>query len=93
MSGWNVALIAVGVILFVAGVCGSVVLAVLLSKRIKASGTFSHHLSQYIIPALMLGKVKWWYWLLVATSAVATLACLTLWIALSVYHRHSSAYI
>ena len=40
LSGWNFALIIVGVILFVVGVCVAIVLAVLLTWRIKAGCTF-----------------------------------------------------
>ena len=36
LSGWNIALIAVGVILFVVGVCVAIALAMLLTQRIKA---------------------------------------------------------
>ena len=41
LSGWNIALIAVGVILFVVGVCVAIVLAVLLTRRIKAGCMFT----------------------------------------------------
>ena len=41
MSGWNFALIIVGVILFVVGVCVAIVLAVLLTWRIKAGCMFT----------------------------------------------------
>ena len=41
LSGWNIALIIVGVILFVVGVCVAIVLAVLLTRRIKAGCTFT----------------------------------------------------
>ena len=40
LSGWNFALIIVGVILFVVGVCVAIVLAVLLTRRIKADCMF-----------------------------------------------------
>ena len=41
LSGWNIALIIVGVILFVVGVCVAIVLAVLLTRRIKADCMFT----------------------------------------------------
>ena len=41
LSGWNFALIIVGVILFVVGVCVAIVLAVLLTRRIKADCMFT----------------------------------------------------
>ena len=31
------------------------------------------------------GSVSWWYWLLVAVSAVVSFTSLALWIALAVY--------
>ena len=41
LSRWNIALIIVGVILFVVGVCVAILLAVLLTRRIKADCTFT----------------------------------------------------
>ena len=41
LSGWNFALIIAGVFLFVVGVCVAIVLAVLLTRRIKAGCTFA----------------------------------------------------
>ena len=41
LSRWNFALIIVGVILFVVGVCVAIALAVLLTRRIKAGCTFT----------------------------------------------------
>ena len=41
LSEWNFALIIVGVILFVVGVCVAIVLAVLLTRRIKAGCMFT----------------------------------------------------
>ena len=41
LSGWNFALIIVGVILFVVGVCVAIALAVLLTRRIKAGCMFT----------------------------------------------------
>ena len=41
LSGWNFALIIVGVILFVVGVCVAIALAVLLTRRIKADCMFT----------------------------------------------------
>ena len=52
LSGWSIALIIVGVILFVVGVCIAIALAVLLTRRIKAGCTFTtgdlylHHIIQ-----------------------------------------------
>ena len=40
LSGWNFALIIVGVILFVVGVCVAIALAVLLTRRMKANCMF-----------------------------------------------------
>ena len=41
LSGWNFALVIVGVILFVVGVCVAILLAVLLTRRIKADCTIT----------------------------------------------------
>ena len=87
LSGWNVALIIVGVILFVVGVCVAIVLAVLLTQRIKAGCMFTTGEIQchtVYIPHYT-GSVRWWYWLLVAVSAVVSLTSLALWIAFGVY--------
>ena len=86
LSGWNFALIIVGVILFVVGVCVAIVLAVLLTRRIKAGCTFTTgDLYLTLFVPHCTGSVRWWYWLLVAVSAVVSLTSLALWIALAVY--------
>ena len=86
LSGWNFALIIVGVILFVVGVCVAIVLAVLLTRRIKAGCTFINgDLYLTLFVPHCTGSVSWWYWLLVAVSAVVSLTSLALWIAFGVY--------
>ena len=86
LSGWNIALIIVGVILFVVGVCVAIVLAVLLTRRIKAGCMFTTgNLYITLFVPHYTGSVSWWYWLLVAVSAVVSLTSLALWIAFGVY--------
>ena len=94
LSGWNIALIIVGVILFVVGVCVAIVLAVLLTQRIKAGCTFTNGEIQchtVYIPHCT-GSVSWWYWLLVAVSAVVSLTSLAPWIALGVYVSNNGTF-
>ena len=55
LSGWNIALIAVGVILFFVGVCVAIALAVLLTRRIIA-GCKWHVLLGECITFLASGK-------------------------------------
>ena len=86
LSGWNFALIIVGVILFVVGVCVAIVLAVLLTWRIKTGCTLTTgDLYLTLFVPHYTGSVSWWYWLLVAVSAVVSLTSLALWIAFGVY--------
>ena len=54
LSGWNFALIIVGVILFVVGVCVAIALAVLLTQRIKAGCKWSTLPLYYTLCALQL---------------------------------------
>ena len=54
LSGWNIALIAVGVILFVVGVCVAILLAVLLTRRIKAGCKWHTLPLYYTLLALQL---------------------------------------
>ena len=94
LSGWNFGLIIVGVILFVVGVCVAIVLAVLLARRIKADCTFTTGEIQchtVYIPH-STGSVSWWYWLLVAVSAVVSLTSLALWIAFGVYVSNNGTF-
>ena len=65
----------------------AIALAVLLTQRIKAGCTFTTGEIQchtVYIPHYT-GSVSWWYWLLVAVSAVVSLTSLALWIAFGVY--------
>ena len=52
LSGWNFALIIVGVILFVVGVCVAILLVVLLTRRIKAGCTFTTGEIQCVIQCI-----------------------------------------
>ena len=54
LSGWNIALIIVGVILFVVGVCVAILLAVLLILRIKADCKWPTLPLYYTLCALQL---------------------------------------
>ena len=54
LSGWNIALIIVGVILFVVGVCVAILLAVLLTRRIIAGCKWHTLPLYYTLCALQL---------------------------------------
>ena len=92
LSGWNFALIIVGVILFVVGVCVAIALAVLLTRRIKAGCIFINGDLYLTLLCIYTGSVSWWYWLLVAVSAVVSLTSLALWIALAVYVSNNGTF-
>ena len=94
LSGWNFALIIVGVILFVVGLCVAIALAVLLTQRIKAGCMFTTgNLYLTLFVPHYTGSVSWWYWLLVAVSAVVSLTSLALWIALAVYVSNNGMFV
>ena len=59
----------------------------LLTQKIKADCMFTTgeiQCNTVYIPHYT-GSVSWWYWLLVAVSAVVSLTTLALWIAFGVY--------
>ena len=91
LSGWNFALIIVGVILFVVGVCVAIALAVLLTRKIKADCMFTTgDLYLTLFVPHYTGSVNW---LLVAVSAVVSLTSLALWIAFGVYVSNNGMFV